>query len=176
MNISELETKITEEDIRPIKIVTIAMTAGVLLFVAVSLYLYFSNNSGKVPNYDNSLIDTMLIVLAAIFMSTTITSRIVAKSMLVGAKNFDEKNADKRKYIGLYSSQHIVKLAMVEGSALFGGVVFLLSVMNNQIYAASYNWLSLLPALFLVIHNIYLMPTKEKVIEVLETARRETSI
>jgi hypothetical protein len=176
MNIAELETKITEEDIRPIKIVTIAMTAGVMLFVAVCLYLYFFNSSGKAPNYDNGLIDTMLIVLAVIFMSTTVSSRIVAKSMLVNTKNFDEKSADKRKYIGLYSTQHIVKLAMVEGGALFGGVVFLLSVLGNQIYAASYNWLSLLPALFLVIHNIYLMPTKEKVIEVLETAKRETSI
>ena len=142
MNISELETKITEEDIRPIKIVTIAMTVGVLLFVAVCLYMYFFNSPGKEPDYDNALIDTMLIVLAVIFMSTTISSRIVAKSMLVNAKNFDEKSADKRKYIGLYSTQHIVKLAMVEGSALFGGVVFLLSVMNNQIYAANYNWLS----------------------------------
>lgn len=165
MTINELELQLTEEDIRPMKIVTIALIVGAVLFAAVGFYLYLFKTTGQDPNYDNSFIDKLLIVLIVVFTGTLVGSRIASKTALtrengLGSEKAQNNTLDKTELIGIFNTQHIIKLSMIEGSALLGGVVFLLSTLGNQIYATSYNWLSLFPIAFIIFTILYLCPQK----------------
>ena len=180
MTLSEFEAEITDQDIRPIKIVTYALTLGVVLMVSIGLYLYFFKVTDTTPNYNNSLIDTYLIVLGILFIGTLLGSKIASQAALKGENGLGSIEAkrnsfDKRKLIGIFNNQHIIRLAPVEGSAFFGCVVFLVSVLGNQIYATNYDWLSLVPVVFLIFYNLSFMPTKEKVVNILKTAQAEVN-
>ena len=178
MTLNEFESELTEQDIRPIKKITIILTLGVVLMASLGMYLYFFKATTKDPNYNNSLMNTYLIVLFVLFVATVFGSKIVSQTTLKGENGLGSTDAkrnllDKTRLIGIFNTQHIIRVAMLEGSAFFGCVVYLLSVLGNQIYATSYNWLSLIPAVFVIFHNLSFMPTKEKVVRVLKTAQAE---
>jgi hypothetical protein len=51
----------------------------------------------------------------------------------------------------------------LESSALAGLILFLLTILNDLIYAEEEYWLALIPALFFFYNAIVLFPTREKI-------------
>ena len=73
------------------------------------------------------------------------------------------------KLMVVFRSVMIIRLALLDGVALFGLVLLLLSASNGSLHERSIIWLALTPVVILLGFVFLTFPTKEKIVENIDT-------
>jgi len=194
VNISrfELEEKITSREVKTLQIVNIWMVGSVIIFLAVILLLFYKNSSDVASMSDNQYYSQILlislIVIAILeyslvyylpkFQLTTGKLKIRLSSVFYDPKG-KIKNEPVFTLLQIYRMLMIIRLAMLDGVAIFGLFVLYYAVSNNLIYSQPIYWISIIPLIIIVLFVYFYFPTKEKIIfyiekNILDKLRRET--
>jgi hypothetical protein len=164
----EPSSLICEGELKSSQIVVFALIMGIASFLFVCLVLFFINRSNiQPPNVDPHNFLTIAFVFALIsftgYLSAMYVPEIIIKKQrekFIG-KSVEEINSSD--VVQMHRNHLIVKLALLESSALAGLILFLLTILNDLIYAEEEYWLALIPALFFFYNAIVLFPTREKI-------------
>ncbi len=178
MDLSEFEANLTEKQLMPLKLVSLFLIAGIIIFIGIGIYLYLDGmeEAGKTGS-NKFVVDTMLVILGLLFIAVLFAAKIIPSKMLLGKINFNVESGGSEENIDpglrLYLSQHIVKLSMLEGASIFGGVILILAVKHNLIYSNQYMWLCLVPAGYQLIFSLISLPDKDKVISLFRETKEK---
>lgn len=141
-----------------LKMITIALYAGQVLFLFAGLFLNKDNIIFHMQEF-NSIAGMFMIVFA---FGTTIAYFILTKKY--AKKVFDAPNIDAKKVA--YQTLHIIKFACFEGIALFSLIIFMTT---SNIFFTIYAIAS-----FIIQYNFW--PTKEKVMKQMHLSEEEKAL
>jgi hypothetical protein len=150
---SQIEQEITTENLKQIKIITIAMNIGIALFAIVCLVLYLSGS--EVTTDDTEFINILLGVLLLVSSSVYVLASIIPNKIL--KENLKRSGAN---LVGAFNSYQIIKLALFEAPALFGLVIIVLGITNGSIYKNSYIFAATAPMIAMFAVSIVTFPTE----------------
>ncbi len=172
----EIEDKLTGQNFKVNRIISIALLAGPFLFFLVVVYFYFEKEIGIPEKHSIELMEIMVLIF--LVMAVSVYSMVIVfpkiflrkenvikhlSSTYVQKK--DQNDAHIIKLIGVDRTLMIVRLAMMEGVTLFGFVILMLSISNSVIYYNDIYWLLTLPWVVQVIFTINNYFHKGKVVE-----------
>jgi hypothetical protein len=168
INSNQIDKEITTENLKQIKIITIAMNLGIALFLIVCFVLYSSNN---IRSDETELID---ILIGILFLLTSLVYGLASfLPNKILKQNLSSNNAN---LLGAFTTYQIIKLALYEASALFGLVIIVLSITNGAIYSNSYIFIATAPAIAMFAVSIFTFPTEYSVKSLLKAALEELKL
>ncbi len=178
VTIEQIEAGLVGEPLRMNRIMSLALVMGTTLFLAVVLYIYQKNLSSDIEisyNAVDELIVVFLILALIIYPTFLIFPKIFLKGNKLEAKllsstlslNNISTTDPVINIISLDRTMMIIRLAMLEGVALFGLVALMLCVNSGLIYHNDNYWLLVIP-LFIQAIATSSFVSKEKIISRIE--------
>ncbi|MBN2411772.1 hypothetical protein JXQ31_08770 [candidate division KSB1 bacterium] len=183
VNISriELEQKITNREVRPLRILIAGMFGCVFIFLSVILYMYNRNinNPAVIENQPylfSILLAAMLFLAIPQYLLLFLLPRILLSPGKIKARLTQPVYYKRRGLIEdpvkilllLYRHVVILRFSLLEGVAFYGLGILFLSVMNGAIYEQSQYWLALFPLVIMIIFGYLFFPSREKIIFYIE--------
>jgi magnesium-transporting ATPase (P-type) len=166
----DFNKKLSDSDIKSSQVIVAALGTGILTFLMVCLYLYFSGNNDSIPSFETAQSHVTVAFVLILMSFMTYVSALFVPNMILNKRaqalrgqKIDE--LDISEVLGIYRSNLIIKLAMFESSALAGLILLLLSILNGVIFIEEYYWLSIVPSVFFFYNCLLLFPSKEKIYE-----------
>lgn len=144
----------SESFLKTLSIIHFSLLGGMILFMVVA-YIKQGNHYFDFKNTD----DVYIIVVPIMAIAAYFVGRLVFKQQILALAN---KDSLKEKLMG-YQGAALVRLAFLEGAALFGIVAFMITG----------NLFELLISILLVLYFLALKPTKEKVINDLQLSQEQ---
>lgn len=154
-----------EEDIRGMQILNAAFIAGLLMFVGVTIFLYFTAAEPKVPQGKmKQAIEHLSIANAVVFILSSAAGFFIFRSRLapIAKACSDSPHASPIDFLGELRAAFILRLAMLEGPGLLGTVVCFLGVTGSEIHDHPIYWLNLLSPIAAITFMGVTFPTQEK--------------
>ena len=154
-----------EEDIRGMQILNAAFIAGLLMFVGVTIFLYFTAAEPKVPQGKmKQAIEHLSIANAVVFILSSAAGLFIFRSRLapIAKACADSPHASPIDFLGEIRAAFILRLAMLEGPGLLGTVVCFLGVTGSEIHDHPIYWLNLLSPIAAITFMGVTFPTQEK--------------
>ena len=154
-----------EEDIRGMQILNAAFIAGLLMFVGVTIFLYFTAAEPKVPQGKmKQAIEHLSIANAVVFILSSAAGFFIFRSRLapIAKACSDSPHASPIDFLGELRGAFILRLAMLEGPGLLGTVVCFLGVTGSEIHDHPIYWLNLLSPIATITFMGVTFPTQEK--------------
>ena len=178
VTIEQIEAGLVGEPLRMNRIMSLALVMGTTLFLAVVLYIYQKNLSSDIEisyNAVDELIVVFLILALIIYPTFLIFPKIFLKGNKLEAKllsstlslNNISTTDPVINIISLDRTMMIIRLAMLEGVALFGLVALMLCVNSGLIYHNDNYWLLVIP-LFIQAIATSSFVSKEKIVSRIE--------
>ena len=155
----------SEEDIRGMQILNAAFIAGLLMFVGVTIFLYFTAAEPKVPQGKmKQAIEHLSIANAVVFILSSAAGFFIFRSRLapIAKACSESSNASPIDFLGEIRGAFILRLAMLEGPGLLGTVVCFLGVTGSEIHDHPIYWLNLLSPIAAITFMGVTFPTQEK--------------
>ena len=155
----------SEEDIRGMQILNAAFIAGLLMFVGVTIFLYFTAAEPKVPQGKmKQAIEHLSIANAVVFILSSAAGFFIFRARLtpIAKACSDSPHASPIDFLGELRGAFILRLAMLEGPGLLGTVVCFLGVTGSEIHDHPIYWLNLLSPIAAITFMGVTFPTQEK--------------
>jgi hypothetical protein len=145
-----------------LQILTGAFAMGVLLFLAVTVLLWIAGSGDRAPgDQDLGLFPILTTVNAVLF-----TGCLVSGLALHGFLTRDlGRAASAAQFLAGLRGPALLRLSLLEGSALFGIVVCLLGVIQGAVRSLPWIWANSAPALFFLLFSLATFPTRERVVD-----------
>ena len=153
-----------EEDIRGMQILNAAFIAGLLMFVGVTIFLYFTAAEPKVPQGGEASLQLLSITNAVVFILSSAAGFFIFRSRLtpIAKACSDSPRASPIDFLGEIKGAFILRLATLEGPGLFGTVVCFLGATGSEIHDHPIYWLNLLSPIAAITFMGVTFPTQEK--------------
>ena len=159
-----------EEDIRGMQILNAAFIAGLLMFIGVTVFLYFTAAEPKVPQDGEAGLESLQILSitnAVIFISCFAAGLFIFRSRLACIAKASSEEAQTSTpsplwLSGEFKGAFILRLAMIEGPGLFGTVACFMGVSGSEIHDHPIYWLNLLSPIAAITFMAVTFPTQEK--------------
>lgn len=157
----------SEEDIRGMQILNAAFIAGLLMFIGVTVFLYFTAAEPKVTQDGEAGLESLQILSitnAVIFISCFAAGLFIFRLRLapIAKACSDSPHASPIDFLGEIKGAFILRLAMLEGPGLLGTVVCFLGVTGSEIHDHPVYWLNLLSPIAAITFMGVTFPTQEK--------------
>ena len=178
---ADLEMSISNQDIRISQVIAGAMFIGVFAFCAIVFFMYSKTDPSLIPEEvtDGSPVPlfsliliglTIIMYFLAFNLLRIIHSPEKLKSILSGPMNGPNGPITDtvQKLIALNRIRMIIRLAMLEGVALFGVVALFIAVQDGTIYTDQKYWGLLIPAGLFFLYIYANFPFKQRVIDQIE--------
>lgn len=146
-NTDLFQNALRPSDIQPLRTVLFALMMGVAIFYGVIGFLY--SNTPPTPNEDVSLIRYLSYLHIVLFGSMWLIRPLLFVKMMAQAAKVPPESA-----IAPIRTAFIVRAALSESLALFGGVICLLAATSGVLEAHPVYWLNMLSG-FIFIWNTY---------------------
>lgn len=165
----ELIRIISNEKLKPLKIITIALCMGVIFFFMVTMIVYSSSYGSDSENGDVKVLEILLPVMAMISISMYTVVIFLGDKILAGIMKTNKltsteiSNPDSKALITTITSFTIVRLAMFEGPAFFGIVILLMSSLWGVLNSNPVLWVGVVPMLIMLFYAAKIFPTNENV-------------
>ena len=181
--ISNLDFKkvLTPENIRVLRIIFLALAAGVFTFGLVILIIYFQQthsdyNEVMTPTLNLLSVMNLIFALTSIVLGKfmydrqfqTATIEIQKSSGVSNSKVVANNLSTAEKCLATIRTASIIRLAMLEGSALLGLVVTLLAVQSGAGNQAPMYFLNALTTLPLFITIVIIFPTADRLEQIFQ--------
>ena len=153
-----------EEDIRGMQILNAAFIAGLLMFVGVTIFLYFTAAEPKVPQGGEASLQLLSITNAVVFILSSAAGFFIFRSRFapIAKACSDSPHASPIDFLGELRGAFILRLAMLEGPGLLGTVVCFFGVTGSKIHDHPIYWLNLLSPIAAITFMGVTFPTQEK--------------
>lgn len=148
-----------QDAFKALKIVHLAIAAGLLLFAAIILLLF---QTGQVKAMDTSLERTLQVVTVVVSLGSLFIGFNLFKRKMMEARN---STAPGETRMNLYRTACIIWWAMIEGPGLLAVVAFFI--------AGNYAFIAL--AGFHILLLFFFMPRKENIIVLLNLNSKEVA-
>lgn len=160
----EFRGVLTDANVLTLRVIHIAIAAGVLLFCGVVLFLYVSMAS-EVRTVGED--EFQLIQLASFAHLVVAFTAYAAANFLFNIQFKEDKlsvqsETPAEQCLTMIRSALILRIALYEAPALFGIVVCLLAIMNGVLYVQPLVALNLITTLILLGLVVNTMPSKER--------------
>lgn len=161
-----VEQDLSADNLKQLQIICAALFMGVFIFLIIVVVLYYLKES-PISIIPESKSTELLLYLCLLFSPVTILlSNFVAKNNLKQITGEQTKVSNVTDLIHALTSYYVIKFAMLEGGALFGGVVLILGITSGSIYMNEMIWLAIIPILVFFAIVVIEFPTKIKIIEI----------
>jgi hypothetical protein len=172
---THLEQALTAEQLRGIVIIRIALMLGISFYYFVVLLLYSMFNPEGFSKQDMSLMNMLsaahaVFTLAAAAIAFYLSILQLRHGRLTEQSNIQTPEEAALYAVGLYRTSSIILMAPIEGASFFGAVICMIGVQNGTIEFYPMYWLNAASAVLLVLVGIMTFPTRERVLETLESA------
>lgn len=164
---AEVQEGLRDQDLRTTQIIHIATVAGPVLFLAVVIFLRSMpgalGGAGGGAEMGPDLGLTLLPITGVIALAAIVAAVVVPNLMLkpqVLAKRLEAASSPVSTMVALHRTLDIIRLAILEGAALFGLVVLLLSVMGGYLDDNPVFWVGLAPLGILVLVGLVTFPSR----------------
>jgi hypothetical protein len=170
-----LEQALTAEQLRVIVIIRTALMLGISLFYFVIILLYSMFIPGAFSTQDKSLM-TVLSIAHAVFTLVATAMAFYLSSLQLRPERLIERSEIKTPEeaalyaVGLYRASSLLLMTPIEGASFFGAVICMIGVQNGTIEFYPMYWLNAASAVLLILAGIMTFPTRERVLETLESA------
>jgi hypothetical protein len=168
----QIGSAMTPDYLRALAVIHMAVSAGPIIF-AVAVVFVMSNIREMTPVPQDivllnilSLAD-LLIMASAWFVGTFIFQRL-SSSWKTGKNPGNGQNPQIERALSSMRNGLIVRLAMIEASAIFGVAVCLIGVMRGVLPKESIYWFNLAPLAMLFGYSITNFPSKSKIVSIFE--------
>lgn len=178
-------------ELRSLTILQLAMTAGVILFLLVVVFLHFTREAGPV---DGTMARTAQI-LSVVHVATAVgcwgMAFFLYNALLRGGnraavdEHRDEprdEHRDENTEAGTQARQPflalrnatMVRLALLEAAAIFGLVVLLIAALCGVLGKQPLYWVNLVSPVFFIAFSFLTLPSEDGVIEKLREVTHES--
>jgi hypothetical protein len=170
-----LEQALTVKQLRVIIIIRIAMMLGILFYYFVVLLLYFMFNPDGFSKQDMSLMNVLsaahgVFTLAAAAIAFYLSNLQLRHERLTEQSDIQTPDMAALYAVRLYRTSSILLMAPIEGASFFGAVICMIGVQNGTIEYYPMYWLNAASAVLLILVGIMTFPTRERILETLESA------
>ena len=168
----EIASAMTPTYLRPLGIIHVAISTAPVFFAAAIVFVMLTMPPVVATPSDASLIDILsmlnLVVLAsAWFVGSFIFQKLLASGISSEIAGND-RTMKAEVILASLKSAMIVRLAMLEGSAVFSLTVCLLGVMRGVLPEESIYWFNLVPIAVLIGYSVSNFPSSGKILSILE--------
>jgi hypothetical protein len=164
------------------QVIQLALLLGPLVFAAVILYLHLGPfaGGGGTETGDPGLLHSMLLVTASVTLGALAGAAAVPALMLKPERLAARLGSEVRlpdgrvitdpveRTVIVYQNVQILRLALIEGSALFGLVVLSLAVVGRHLDETPVAWLAVLPLAIHLLFGMLTFPTRSAVVRFVE--------
>ncbi len=152
------------EKIKPIQILSFAIPMGAVIFTAIVVFLYFTQEA--VTPEENQLLMIMSFAHIAVAFSGYMGAFIFTKIRFNDnyLKSLFESKGAIENYLAAYLQVRVVKLALMEGPVLFGLVVCFLAIQGGQLQANPIYWANLASLGILLVYSVLTFPTLDRLV------------
>lgn len=178
---TEFEAALEEHaaDVRGLQILHLAFVGGVILLGMLTAFLSLSGPQGAVDRDPDA---TLYLILsgahaAVAVLGGLVMGRVLPSAMLrmtarqIGSRSgdaaasSDDSSPASHLLAGLRGAM-ILRLAALEGPALFGLVICLLAGLEGDLGAYPLIWLNAISAVFLILFTVATYPTRDRLVDV----------
>lgn len=162
---------VTDQDLIALRVLHIMMPLVVVLFAGAVAWSYFTGEGiafGE-STADASMVTMLTVVHGTILLSTITLSIIIPHSMTACGKSGD---VSPRAIFARIRTAAIVRLAMLESTAVLGLVTCMLGVQVGTMDAQPLYWLNSISTLVLIVSAIVNFPTRESLANQVQRALR----
>lgn len=158
------------KEMNPIKIIIIALCVGATVFSVIAVFA--ATNQVDLPSSSPTdvgvrITDVLRIVHLFVTLLALFMAKFLGDKMLTGKMNVRTRTEEPMNLSMRYRSSVIVRLALLEGATLFGGIVFMQS--SEQGSKEPLLYLHFLPLVFLLVAAKSLYPTEQKIADISRT-------
>lgn len=163
-----IDQEVTAENLKQIKIITLAMNLGIALFAIVCFILY---SGSSIRSEESGFLDILLGFLFLLSASVYSLASFLPNKIL--NQNLKRPDVD---LLGAVTTYQIIKLALYEAPALFGLVIIVLGITSGAIFSNSYIFIALAPAIVMFAVSIFTFPTEYSVKSLLKSTLEELEL
>jgi len=166
LNHNSFENITTPESVRVSQIIHGALISGVMLFFAITLFLF--DQTSPVTPPDNSMMLSISIVHAIICFSSYAVLPFLF-SLVFNKTKLDQVAASKEPYgaaLDMIRTGFLLRTALAEGTAFFGLTVCLIGITNGSMHADPKFLLNYGSTVLFLGYAVVSFPTKEKIVQV----------
>jgi hypothetical protein len=170
-----MEQALTTKQLRVIIISRIALMFGILFYYFIVLLLYFMFNPDSFSKQELSLMNILSIAHTVFTLVATITAFYLSFIQLRPERLFEQTNIQTpeeaaRYAVGLYKASSLILMVPIEAASFFGAVICMIGIQNGTIDFYPMYWLNAASAVLLILVGIMTFPTREKILNTLESA------
>ncbi len=165
----EFQKALLPRKIWTFQVIHTALFIGATLFLAVILYAIWIRPSLDLPSSDDRF---TLTLLSAVHIVNAVISYIVISligSYITNPRNLHkigiaskQTQTDEDKYVAVLFSAHIIRAAVLEGSALFGTIICMLAYLQGSHRNPPVYWLNLSTYFCFAVFFVWAFPTKDR--------------
>ena len=150
------------DEVRGLQVLTLAMVAGALLLLMVTVVLHATSPAGELAAGEDDL--SLFLILSGV------NAVLFASAWTLGFGIYRFLTRDLARAASAYElwsrlrSAAILRLALLEGSALFGVAVCLLGVVQGAATGRPWIWANAAPAVLFSVLTILTFPTAERLV------------
>jgi hypothetical protein len=171
LNKEDIAKNLKPQSLRTIQIIQFAIIIGPLLFFGVCLLLHAMGKGS--PAGEPELEMLMLPITGLMFLGSLVAVGFVPNLILkpdsLAGRAAGMAGDPVEWALSIHRVVVIIRMALLEGAALFGLVVLLLAVMGGRLFEYPILWLSTLPLLVHVACGLITFPSKNSVVEFIDT-------
>jgi hypothetical protein len=167
---SSFEDALTPQVLMVTRIIQSALANGVLILMALVVYLYNQNFGSPSKSTDDETMIVLTIVHIALFagaasVSSILRGRLFSPGALGEISSSEQTKELAAKCVLQQRTAIIASLAPLEGAGFFGLAVCVIGAMNGALQATPYYWFNLVSAVALLVFGVVTFPTKENLTE-----------
>jgi F0F1-type ATP synthase membrane subunit c/vacuolar-type H+-ATPase subunit K len=168
----QMESAMTPEYLRALGVIHMAVSAGPIIFAVAVVFVMSVTREITPVAQDIVLMNVLslanlLIMASAWFVGTFVFQRLCSNWRTV-EEGENGQNTQVQRALGSMRNGLIVRLAMIEASAIFGIAVCLIGVMRGVLPKESMYWFNMAPLAVLFGYSITNFPSKSKIISIFE--------
>ena len=171
LQFSEFQKALTKKNLFTVKILGVAHLLGATVFLGIILFMYSQESPAQIPKQKILPILSIVhicmapIIYGAVFLLTRLffSQKSFAKTGKTPLKHLGT-NEDTLELRALFviRTSYILRLAALEGVALFGLITCLVGVQNGEIYDEPIYWLNLFSYVVFTATTLWTFPTKDR--------------
>jgi hypothetical protein len=169
------EKVLTVKQLRVFAIIRIALMLGILVYYFAVILLYSMFIPDGFSEQDTSLMN-VLSIAHAVFTFIAAAIAFYLSNLQLRPERLAEKSGVRTPEeaalyaLGLYQTSSVLLMAPIEAASFFGGVICMIGVQNGTIGYFPMYWMNAGSAVLLILVGIMTFPTRERVLNTLETA------
>ncbi len=172
---THLEQALTKEELRVTLIIRIALMLGICFFYFVVLLIYFMRTTNSYSQPDTSLMNTLSIIHIVFMAAMTAVAFSISRlplrpERLAGQNTLQSSKEACLNAVNLYRVSSLLLMAPIEAAAFLGAAICMTGIQNGTMELYPIYWLNVLSAVLFILIGIITFPTRDRILETLESA------